>query len=88
VPRARQRRASVHNARNFSKGEKRGTQYQCKMDSVLRSNFAGGRIRKTETDFFEMLAGDPRRAGGCGRRHGGFFFSGRARKIKTPLNSN
>ena len=48
---------------NFSKGEKRGT--QCaerlkrqemsrseKMDSVLRNNFAGGRIRKTETKDF------------------------------------
>jgi hypothetical protein len=27
------------------------------MDSVLRSNFAGGRIRKTETDFFEKFFG-------------------------------
>ena len=26
-------------------------------DSVLRSNFAGGRIRKTETNFFEISGG-------------------------------
>jgi len=25
------------------------------MDSVLRSNFAGGRIRKTETDFLKVF---------------------------------
>jgi hypothetical protein len=27
------------------------------MDSVLRSNFAGGRIRKTETDFLKSFFG-------------------------------
>jgi hypothetical protein len=50
------------------------------MDSVLRSNFAVGRIRKTETDFFEKFFGlGFRPAGGCGRNAGRIsFFGGRA----------
>jgi len=33
--------------------EKRGV-LKCKMDSVLRSNFAGGMVRKTETNFLKF----------------------------------
>jgi|GEM_PF-2540871 len=41
------------------------------MVSVLRSYFAGGRIRKTETDVFEIRRdSDFRPAGGCGRNAG------------------
>ena len=48
-------------AHSFFKGEKRGTQYQYKMDSVLRSIFAGGMVRKTETNVFEIRQGFPPR---------------------------
>ena len=41
------------------------------MDSVLRNYFAGGRIRKTETNVFEIRRGlGFRPAGGCGRNAG------------------
>ena len=60
---------------SFSKGEKRGTQYQYKMDSVLRNYFAGGRIRKTETNVFEIRRGlGFRPAGECGRNAGRGFW--------------
>jgi len=46
-----------------------------KMDSVLRNYFAGGRIRKTETDVFEIRRGSGfRPAGECGRNAGREFF--------------
>ena len=42
-----------------------------KMDSVLRNIFAGGRIRKTETNVFEIRQGSGfRPAGGRGRNAG------------------
>ena len=42
-----------------------------KMDSVLRNYFAGWRIRKTETNVFEIRQGSGfRPAGGCGRNAG------------------
>ena len=53
-------------------------------DSVLRNNFAGGRIRKTETKFFEIRRDSGfRPAGGCGRNAGRilfWIFGGRANK--------
>ena len=46
-----------------------------KMDSVLRNYFAGGRIRKTETDVFEIRRDlGFRPAGGCGRNAGRAFW--------------
>ena len=62
---------------SFSKGEKRGTQYQYEMDSVLRNYFAGGRIRKTETNVFEIRrdwVSAPQE--GAGGMRGGDFFGG------------
>ena len=60
---------------SFSKGEKRGIQYQYKMDSVLRNYFAGGRIRKTETNVFKIRRDlSFRPAGGCGRNAGRGFL--------------
>jgi hypothetical protein len=70
----------------FFQRRKRGTQYterlkwqemsrSEKMDSVLRNYFAGGRIRKTETNVFEIRQGsDFRPAGGCGRNAGRAFW--------------
>ena len=46
-----------------------------KMDSVLRNYFAGGRIRKTETNVFEIRRDSGfRPAGGCGRNAGRILF--------------
>ncbi|KKU96849.1 MAG: hypothetical protein UY29_C0006G0058 [Parcubacteria group bacterium GW2011_GWC2_48_17] len=46
-----------------------------KMDSVLRNYFAGGRIRKTETNVFEIRQGlGFRPAGGRGRNVGRILF--------------
>ena len=53
------------------------------MDSVLRNYFAGGRIRKTETNVFEIQRDlGFRPAGGCGRNAGRFFS---VFGIQTPL---
>jgi len=58
-----------------AKADMRGTQYKYKMGSVLRSNFAGGRIRKTETTVFEIRRDSGfRPAGGCGRNAGRISF--------------
>ena len=44
------------------------------MDSVLRNKIAGGMIRKTETNVFEILRDlSFRPAGGCGRNAGRIF---------------
>ncbi len=61
------------------------------MDSVLRSNFAGGRIRKTETDFLKSFFGwafAPQE--GAGGMRGGFFFGflGGRNKIKPPISNS
>ena len=45
------------------------------MDSVLRSNFAGGRIRKTETNVFEIQRGLDFRPAGRGGIPRGLFES-------------
>ena len=53
------------------------------MDSVLRNYFAGGRIRKTETNVFEIRRGlGFRPAGGCGRNAGRILFFGKMKKIE------
>jgi hypothetical protein len=79
VPRALKRLCAKHRA--SAKAEVReNAKYT--MDSVLRSNFAGGRIRKTETNVFEIRRDlGFRPAGGCGRNAGRIsFFGGRANK--------
>ena len=46
------------------------------MDSVLRNYFAGGRIRKTETNVFEIRRDSGfRPAGGHGRNAGRGFWN-------------
>ena len=46
-------RTSVQGTELLQK-QKCGEALNANADSVLRSNFAGGRIRKTETDVFEI----------------------------------
>jgi len=43
------------------------------MDSVLRNYFAGGRVRKTETYVFEIVAGVSAPQEGAGGMRGGDF---------------
>ncbi len=60
--------------RAFQNG-KCGENAKYKMDSVLRNYFAGGRIRKTETNVFEIRRDSGfRPAGGCGRNAGRGFW--------------
>jgi len=59
------------------------------MDSVLRNYFAGGRIRKTETNVFEIRRDSGfRPAGGCGRNAGRGFWNlaeGASRNSNTKM---
>ena len=72
VPRAL--RASVQSTELLQK-QKCGETLNANADSVLRNNFAGGRIRKTETTVFEIRRDSGfRPAGGCGRNAGRILF--------------
>jgi len=72
VSRALKRLCAKHRA--SAEAEVRGN-VKYTMDSVLRSNFAGGRNRKTETDFLKSFLADGfRPAGGCGRNAGRISF--------------
>ena len=74
IPAFPARYAPLCEAQSFPKWKVRGNA-KCKMDSVLRSIFAGGRIRKTETKVFETRQDSGfRPAGGCGRNAGRICF--------------
>jgi hypothetical protein len=72
VPRALARLCAKHRA-SAEAEVRENAKYT--MDSVLRSNFAVGRIRKTETDFLKSFLGwasAPQE--GAGGMRGGFLF--------------
>ena len=57
------------------------------MDSVLRNNFAGGRIRKTETNFLKFWREIPAVPEGAGGGTAEFGF-GRGAKYKKKTLAN